>query len=188
MASGNRSGSGRSNESTDGRPYRQAGSNAGGCVRAALCRIDEHVNLRTCGQRGCLAIGADRYLNGVISMQVLSYVAAALIGVWGIAHAVPTKRVVAGFTPITVDNRRVLIQEWLAESCTMWGMAALVVVVTATAADTQVIATVYRTVAGLLVSLAVLTALTGARTPIVWFNVCPVLLATSAALLLASIL
>jgi hypothetical protein len=46
----------------------------------------------------------------------------------------------------------------------MWGMAAFVVAVTATAADTQVIATVYRTVAGLLVALAVLTALTGART------------------------
>jgi hypothetical protein len=119
-----------------------------------------------------------------MSMQVLAYVAAALIGVWGIAHAVPTKRVVAGFAPITVNNRRVLIQEWLAESCTMWGTAALVVAVTATAADTQVIATVYRTVAGLLVALAVLTALTGARTPIVWFKICPVLLATSAALLL----
>ena len=122
-------------------------------------------------------------------MQVLAYIAAALIAVWGIAHAVPTKRVVAGFAPITADNRRVLTQEWLAESLTMWGMAALVVAVTATAADIQVTAIVYRVVAGLLVALAVLTALTGARTPIVWFKVCPALLATSAALLLvASIL
>ena len=122
-------------------------------------------------------------------MQVLAYIAAALIAVWGIAHAVPTKRVVAGFAPITEDNRRVLTQEWLAESLTMWGMAALVVAVTATAADIQVTAIVYRVVAGLLVALAVLTALTGARTPIVWFKVCPVLLATSAALLtVASIL
>ncbi|MGO8769434.1 hypothetical protein [Mycobacterium sp.] len=122
-------------------------------------------------------------------MQVLAYIAAALIAVWGIAHAVPTKRVVAGFTPITADNRRILTQEWLAESLTMWGMAALVVAVTATAADIQVTAMVYRVVAGLLVALAVLTALTGARTPIVWFKVCPALLATSAALLLvASIL
>jgi hypothetical protein len=70
----------------------------------------------------------------------------------------------------------------------MWGMAALVVAVTATAADTQVTAIVYRVVAGLLVALAVLTALTGARTPVVWFKVCPVLLATSAVLLLASTL
>jgi len=122
-------------------------------------------------------------------VQVLVYIAAALIAVWGIAHAVPTKRVVASFAPITADNRRVLTQEWLAESLTMWGMAALVVAVTATAADIQVTVIVYRVVAGLLVALAVLTALTGARTPIVWFKVCPALLATSAALLLvASIL
>jgi hypothetical protein len=47
---------------------------------------------------------------------------------------------------------------------------------------------VYRVAAGVLVALAVLTGLTGARTPVVWFKVCPVLLTTSAALLvLASI-
>jgi hypothetical protein len=119
-------------------------------------------------------------------MQVLAYVAAALIGVWGIAHAVPTKRVVAGFAPITTDNRRVLTQEWLAESFTMWAMAALVVAVTMTAGDTRVTAIVYRVVAGLLLALAALTALTGARTPVVWFKVCPILLATSAALLLVA--
>ena len=119
-------------------------------------------------------------------MQVLAYVAAALIGVWGIAHAVPTKRVVAGFAPITTDNRRVLTQEWLAESVTMWAMAALVVAVTVTAGDTRVTAIVYRVVAGLLLALAALTALTGARTPVVWFKVCPVLLAVSAALLLVA--
>ena len=119
-------------------------------------------------------------------MQVLAYVAAALIGVWGIAHAVPTKRVVAGFAPITTDNRRVLTQEWLAESVTMWAMAALVVAVTMTAGDTRVTAIVYLVVARLLLALAALTALTGARTPVVWFKVCPILLATSAALLLVA--
>ena len=45
---------------------------------------------------------------------------------------------------------------------------------------------VYRVAAGLLVALATLTALTGARTPVVWFKICPVLLAGSAALLLAA--
>ncbi len=119
-------------------------------------------------------------------MQVLAYISAALIAVWGIAHAIPTKRVVAGFAPITADNRRILTQEWLAESLTMWGMATLVVAVTTTVSDIQVTAVVYRVVAGLLVALAVLTALTGARTPIVWFKVCPALLATSAALLLVA--
>ena len=119
-------------------------------------------------------------------MQVPAYVAAALIGAWVIAHAVPTKRVLAGFAPITTDNRRVLTQEWLAESFTMLAMAALVVAVTVTAGDTRVTAIVYLVGAGLLLALATLTALTGARTPVVWFKVCPILLATSAALLLVA--
>jgi len=44
----------------------------------------------------------------------------------------------------------------------------------------------YRIAAGLLVALAVLTALTGARTKVIWFKVCPVLLASSAVLLVAA--
>jgi hypothetical protein len=119
-------------------------------------------------------------------MQVLAYVAAALVAGWGIAHAIPTTRVVAWFGPTTVDTRRVFTQEWLAESFTMWGMAALVVAVTLAEPQTQVTGIVYRVVAGLLVALAILTALTGARTPKVWFKVCPVLLASSAALLLVA--
>jgi len=119
-------------------------------------------------------------------MQVLAYVAAALVAGWGIAHAIPTTRVVAWFGPTTVDIRRVFTQEWLAESFTMWGMAALVVAVTMAGPHTQVTGIVYRVVAGLLVALAILTALAGARTQKVWFEVCPVLLASSAALLLVA--
>jgi hypothetical protein len=38
--------------------------------------------------------------------------------------------------------------------------------------------------AGLLVGIAVLTALTGARTPVGWFKACPLVMATVVALLL----
>jgi hypothetical protein len=117
--------------------------------------------------------------------EVLAYVAAGLVGLWGVAHAVPTRQVVAGFGPITVDNRRVLLQEWLAEAFTMWGLAAAVIAATMVGgAGSVVTVAVYRVVAGLLVALAVLTGLTGARTPVVWFKVCPVLLTASAGLLL----
>jgi hypothetical protein len=120
---------------------------------------------------------------------VLAYISAALVGLWGMAHAAPTRQVVAGFEPVSADNRLVITQEWLAEAVTMWGLAALVVTVTATAADAHVTALVYRVVAGVLVALAVLTGLTGARTGVIWFRVCPVLLTGSAALLvLASVL
>jgi hypothetical protein len=116
---------------------------------------------------------------------VLAYVSAAMVGVWGVLHAVPTRQVIAGFEPVTADNRRVIKQEWLAEALTMWGIAAVVIAATAasgTAADVR--AWVYRAAAGLLVALAVLTALTGARTPVIWFKICPVLLTAAAVLLL----
>ena len=117
----------------------------------------------------------------------MAYVAAAVVAAWGVAHAIPTRRVLSSFEPITADNRRVILQEWLAEALTMWGIAAIVIAATAAggaAADTR--AWVYRAAAALLVALGTLTALTGARTPVVWFKICPVLLAGAAVLLLAA--
>jgi len=59
--------------------------------------------------------------------STLAYVAAGAIALWGVAHVLPTRRVVVGFEPLSTDNRRVLVQEWLAEAVTMWGIAAVVV-------------------------------------------------------------
>jgi hypothetical protein len=119
--------------------------------------------------------------------EVMAYLAASLIALWGVAHAIPTARVIAGFEPITAGNRLVLIQEWLAEAFTMWGLAAVIVVSTAFGGPgSDVTVWVYRAAAGLLATLALLTALTGARTRVVWFKVCPILLGSTAALLLVA--
>ncbi len=119
---------------------------------------------------------------------ILAYLAGGVVAVWGVAHAVPTARVLAGFEPVTVANRRVIAQEWLAEAFTMWGVSAMVIVATATggAGGDTVRDWVYRVAAGLLAALGTLTALTGARTAVVWFKVCPVLLTGVAALLLTA--
>jgi hypothetical protein len=117
---------------------------------------------------------------------ILASVAAALVAGWGVAHAVPTRQVLAGFEPVSANNRRVILQEWLAEALTMWGVAAMVIITTAVAgADAGVSAWIYRA-AGLLGALAVLTGLTGARTPVIWFKICPVLVTLSALLLIAA--
>jgi len=116
---------------------------------------------------------------------LLAYVAGAIVAVWGVAHAVPTRQVLAGFERVTIDNRRIVVQEWLAEAFTMWGIAAMVIVVTVVGAAGAGV-WVYRVAAVLLIALATLTALTGARTPVVWFKICPALLASSAVLLLAA--
>lgn len=120
--------------------------------------------------------------------MILAYVAGIILAAWGVAHVVPTACVLAGLEPVTVDNRRLVLQEWLAEAFTMWGIAAIVIVATAVggAAGSDVRVWVYRVAAGLLAALAALTALTGARTPVVWFKICPFLLTGSAALLVAA--
>ena len=117
---------------------------------------------------------------------MLAYVAGAVVAVWGVTHAIPTRRVVAGFEPTALDNHRVILQEWLAEAVAMWGSAALVIAVTAVGGEERLTDTVYRVTAGMLVALAVLTAATGARTRVVWFKLCPVLLTGTAALLVAA--
>ena len=69
----------------------------------------------------------------------------------------------------------------------MWGVAAILIGVTAIGPEgAGAVDWVYRASAGLLVSLAILTTLTGARTPVVWFKICPVLLTTSAVLLVVA--
>ena len=97
-------------------------------------------------------------------------------------------RVLCGFKPITADNRRVLLQEWLAEAFTMWGAAVLVITLTVVASGSSVTHWSYRVVACLLLALGTLTARTGAKTKVVWFKVCPVLLSVVAALLAAQLL
>ena len=64
--------------------------------------------------------------------STLAYTASAIVALWGLAHTIPTRRVLAGFEPITTDNRRVVLQERLAEALAMWGYAALVITVTVT--------------------------------------------------------
>lgn len=118
--------------------------------------------------------------------EVLAYLSGAVIALWGISHAVPTRQVVAGFEPTAVDNHRVILQEWLAEAVAMWGLAALVIFVTVVGGDERLLDTVYRVTAAILVAFAGLTAVTGARTRVVWFKVCPVLLTGTAALLVAA--
>jgi hypothetical protein len=120
-----------------------------------------------------------------VAAEALIYAGAFVVSLWGVAHLVPTRSVVAGFGGISLDNRRVLTMEWVAEGLTMLFVGALVAAVTLSAgADDSVSVLVYRLAAALLVGIAVLTALTGARAPVGWFKACPLVMAIVVALLL----
>jgi hypothetical protein len=112
--------------------------------------------------------------------------AAGVVALWGVSHLIPTRQVVTGFGEISVDNKRVLIMEWVAEGLTMLFAGALVAIVTLMAGpnDGTSIA-VYAATSVLLAGIAVLTTLTAARTPVVWFKACPVVMVFSIGLLIA---
>lgn len=100
----------------------------------------------------------------------------------------PTARVVHGFDDTSHDNRLVITQEWIAEAMTMWFIAAVVVIATAVGGSGHSLTDwVYGASAVMLLAVAVLTTVTGARTPVIFFKICPVLQVATAALLLAAV-
>ena len=121
---------------------------------------------------------------------LLLVISAIIVVLWGVAHLVVTKRVVAGFGSITDDNRWIITQEWIAEGVTMIFLALLVVIVTLFGGVNNPLSTiVYWSVGVVLLVLAGLTALTGARSSVVFFKICPILLTvTSVLIFLGSVL
>jgi hypothetical protein len=83
---------------------------------------------------------------------VLLYTASIVIALWGAAHIMPVKGVVAGFEPLTDDNRRVLTMEWVAEGLALCFIGLLTLLITAAGlSDTEAAILVYRACAVLLV-------------------------------------
>ena len=122
--------------------------------------------------------------------EVLLYTGSAVSIIWGIAHLAPTKSVVKGFGEVSADNRRIITMEWLAEGFTLIFIGLLVLLITALYDYSNSISLlVYRVSAGMLLVMATLTALTGARTKILPIKICPfVKLSVAALFILGSVL
>jgi hypothetical protein len=115
--------------------------------------------------------------------DIALYVSSIVIILWGIAHIVPTKSVVMGFEPVSEDNRRIITMEWIAEGLTLSFIGVLVLLITILVGSQDLASIlVYRLSAVMLVVMAGLTLLTGARTSIVPIKICPIV-KTSVALL-----
>jgi len=117
----------------------------------------------------------------MISSAML-YAGSAIVIVWGIAHiAIPTKGIIDEFGPITPDNRRILLMEWLMEGVLLIFIGVLVALVTYSAPlmDRTAIV-VYRTCASALVVMAGVSSFSGARTSILPMKLCPAIFLTAA--------
>jgi hypothetical protein len=107
--------------------------------------------------------------------DILIFVGAAIITIWGIAHIIPTKSIVSGFGEISKDNKRIITMEWIAEGLTLCFIGLLAIFITATGGSRNTVSlNVYRASALMLLVMAILTVFTGARTSIVPIRICPV--------------
>ena len=115
--------------------------------------------------------------------DILLYIGSIVIILWGIAHLVPTKSIVSGFGSISEDNKRIITMEWIAEGLTLCFIGVLVLFITILGGSQNPVSIiVYRISALMLIIMAGLSLLTGARTSIVPIKICLVVKTTVAVL------
>jgi len=106
--------------------------------------------------------------------EILLYIGSVIIIMWGIAHLIPTKNVVNGFGAISADNKKIIAMESIAEGLTLIFLGVLPALVTILSdSQSQAANIVYLACAVMLLVMAALTLLTGARTPTIWYKICP---------------
>lgn len=104
--------------------------------------------------------------------DIFVYVGASVIFLWGLAHILVLKPVVSGFGALSIPNSHIITMEWVAEGLSLCFVGILAFLV-ATAGPPALGALVYRTLAAFLVTLAVLSAFTGAQTRVLPMKLCP---------------
>lgn len=106
--------------------------------------------------------------------EILLYIGSGLIFIWGVAHLIPTKAIVNGFGSISEDNKRIITMESIAEGITLIFLGVLVLLVTIIGSYQNTVSrVVFWACAIMLIVMAMLTALTGARTSILPYKICP---------------
>jgi hypothetical protein len=118
----------------------------------------------------------------VVSYVLLS-IGSVAIFLWGIGHLIPTRSIVNDFGSISEDNKRIITNEWIAEGLTLCFLGLLVFIVTVYAGPRNLVSVlVYRTTAWMLVVMAVVSFMTGAKTSITPMKICPLIKSIAAIL------
>ena len=116
--------------------------------------------------------------------SVLLYLGAAILFAWGVAHIIPTRNVVAGFGPLSEDNRINITMEWVAEGLALAFVGLLVALVTMVGrANDPVGRIVVWAVVGFCGIMGAWTFIVGRRSSVLPIRLCPLVLAVAAALL-----
>lgn len=105
--------------------------------------------------------------------------------IWGVAHLFPTNSVINNFGNISIDNRRIILMEWINEGFTLIFIGLLVLIVTiVNKENNKTLKTVYFASSILLFSMAILSIFTGFNIDFIPFKLCPVIFSFSGILIL----
>jgi hypothetical protein len=116
--------------------------------------------------------------------SILLYLGAAILFIWGIAHIIPTPSIVAGFGPLSEDNRINITMEWVAEGLALAFVGVLAALVTAIGgAGDPVGRTVVWAVVAFCIVMGGWTFIAGRRSSILPIRLCPLVLAVAAGLM-----
>jgi amino acid transporter len=106
--------------------------------------------------------------------SVLIYTGSLIGTVWGIGHLVATRSVVQGFGPISDDNRRIITMEWILEGLTLCFLGVLPATMAATGNSSSGAGEIVLwACAAMLLTMAMVSAATGARTSVAPMRACP---------------
>jgi hypothetical protein len=119
--------------------------------------------------------------------NLLLYAGSIILLGWGIAHIVAARAVVTGFGNISEDNKKFILMEWVAEGLTLCFIGVLVLLINILGGTINELSrVVFRISAGMLIVVAIWTALTGARTSNIPTKICPFILTAVAVMYVVS--
>jgi hypothetical protein len=107
-----------------------------------------------------------------------------LMSGWGVAHLTATRSIVREFSTLPLQTRLIVLKEWIAEGFTLCSLGLLVLMMAVLGGKANPFAVlVCRLLSLLLLSLAGLGLVTGARSPVILLKISP-WTTTAAALLI----
>ena len=115
--------------------------------------------------------------------HILLYVGSALPLLWGIAHLFPTSSVVEGFGDISLENKRIIMMEWIIEGVALIFIGFLVASVTYLEYTHSISRTIYWLSFVMLNTLSLVSVFTGFRVGFLPFKLCPFIFTTSSILI-----
>lgn len=117
--------------------------------------------------------------------KILVMIGGSLTIIWGIAHLIPTGSVVEGFGDISIDNKRIILMEWINEGLILVFLGILVILVTALSyKNLKSRRIVFISTSTMLIAMAVLSLFTGFQIDFIPYKLCPVIFLISSLLIL----